>query len=869
MKKIYAILAWTFACLGCFAQTTLKVNAPELVAVDEQFNLTFIIEGDDAPSAFEWSASDDFQLVWGPQKGSSTSISIINGKRTKSSQTTYTYVLMPRRTGSFQLPAATATIKGSSVVSKRVSIQVVGNGSSAQQQQPQQSAQSQAPSRSQAASADGEDLFMRLSFSKTRVVVGETITATLKLYQRVNIAGFEDAKFPTFNGFWSQEMQAPTNIEFRRENVGDLIYNSAVLRSWSLVPQQSGDIRIDPAELVCLVNVRAPRTSSNSIFDSFFQDDYQTIRKRVTTPAVTIHVSPVPAGAPASFGGGVGSFRMSAALTRDSLSTHDAASLKITVSGKGNINLLEAPKVNFPPDFEVYDVKTSDASGSRVFEYPFIPRSHGEFTLGPIEYSYYDIAAGKYVTLTSDELPLKVARNESAASASDGGQMISAPARKDVRDLGSDIRFIKTGSTSFRRAGSYLVTSAIYWILFVVMLLAALVTYFASKGAAARRADVAGTRNRAAAKMARRRLARAGEFLSKDLYSAFYEELHKALLGFVSDKLDMKGMDMTKENIALRLQENGVSEGLASDFTALVDACEFARYAPSEGHDAMNAHYESAVSAISAIDESMGRKRRNGGVAAAMLMMFMLMPVASQAAEKQHCDSLWAAGNAAYAEGRWADAESAWKAVETTGYVSSDLYFNLGNAAYKQDDIAHAVLGYMRALKLDPSNSDAKFNLEFAQARVQDRIGEVPEFFLKTWLRKLCWCMSSNAWAVLSLVLLAAFLGMLLTFLLAARSSAKKAGFFSGIVLLILFAVCLRFAFWQRSDSIDDRSAVIVSPVVSVKSSPSGDSSTDLFVLHEGTCVRELDELGSWVNIELTDGRQGWIPGSNLETIWN
>ena len=378
MKRIATILALLLAAAAAFAQNSIKVNVQNLVAVDEQFSVTFIIEGEGRPSGFEWECGDDFQLVWGPQKGTSSSISIVNGKRTQSSQTTYTYVLMPRSTGTFRLPAATATLKGQQISSGAVSIQVVANGA-----QGASASQADDGGRQQAAqtgSVPSEDIFLRLSLSRTKAVVGETINATLKLYHRVNIAGFEDAKFPAFNGFWSQETLAPSNIEFHRENVGDKIYDAAVLRSWTLIPQQAGEITIDPAELVCLVNVRNRRSSSGSIFDSFFQDDYTTVRKRVTTPAVKVQVSKIPAGAPASFGGGVGSFRMSASLTRDSLRTHDAASLKVTVTGKGNIALLEAPKINFPPDFEVYDVKTTESAGSKTFEYPFIPRSHGRWS---------------------------------------------------------------------------------------------------------------------------------------------------------------------------------------------------------------------------------------------------------------------------------------------------------------------------------------------------------------------------------------------------------------------------------------------------------------------------------------------------------
>ncbi len=864
MKRIVTILSILLAATAALAQNSIKVNVQNLVAVDEQFSVTFVIEGEGRPTDFEWEPGGDFQLVWGPQKGTSSSISIVNGKKTQSSQTTYTYVLMPRGTGTFQLPAATARLKGDTISSRAVSIQVVSNGATASQpsQQSKQSSQgSQGTQQAQTGNVSGEDIFMRLSLSKNKAVVGETISATLKLYHRVNIAGFEDAKFPTFNGFWSQEVQAPSNIEFHRENVGDKIYDAAVLRSWTLIPQQAGDITIDPAELVCLVNVRSRRNSTGSIFDSFFQDDYTTIRKRVTTPALKVQVSKVPAGAPASFGGGVGTFRMSASLTRDSLKTHDAASLKVTVSGKGNISLLEAPKINFPPDFEVYDIKTSESGGSKTFEYPFIPRSHGDFTIGPVEYSYYDVAAGKYVTLRSQEMTVKVSRGNEVAAQQGSGQLVAAPARKDVRDLGSDIRFISTRTPKFGKAGEFFVGSAAFWLIMAVLAAIAAAIYFATRKMAARRADVVGSKNRAATKMARKRLSQAGEFLKKDLYTAFYEELHKALLGFVADKLNLPAADLSKENISEKLTEGGATPEQAARFTELLDACEFARYAPSEGHEAMNAHYEGAVSVISEIDSAMKRKPKNSG-AAALLALLLVLPLGARAAEP--ADSLWNAGLAAYADGRWNEAGEAWTSIADEGLESAELYYNIGNACFKGGDIAHAILWYERSLKVDPSYGDARFNLEFARTQVQDRIDEVPEFFLEVWGRKACWLLPSGAWAWLCIVFFAITLAMLLLFLLGS-GGARKAGFFTGIATLLLTLLCLDFAFWQRTDALKHDSAIITAPVTEVKSSPG--SGVSLFVLHEGTKVKILETVGDWDNIELSDGRQGWLKSGSAERI--
>ena len=521
----------------------IRMDAPSVVGLDEQFKITFTLG--EKPSSFEWTQGDNFQLVWGPQTGSSTSISIVNGKTTKSSQYTYTYVLIPRANGNFSLPAAHAVVGGKDVYSKAPHIEVVSNGSSSQGGASSQSGTATVPGTSQGSSqssgtANASDLFMKFSLSRTSAVVGEPITATLKLYTRVDISGFEDAKFPSFNGFWAQETEAPQNISFVRESVGDRIYNAAVLRKWVIIPQKTGAISIEPAELICLVQERISY-GGGSIFDGFF-DDFQTTRKRVTSAAYTVNVSALPAGAPSSFTGAVGTYSISAKLSTDSLKVHDAASLTVTVTGKGNVALVGAPKVKFPPDSEVYDTKTSDKidagsggmSGSKIFEYPFIPRSHGEFEIEPVEFTCYDIKARKYVTLTTGPIPYKVSKgNDSDIPVSSEGVNIPVGSKKSVKNLNEDIRFISTKVPQLSSESTFIVGTPLFWGTSILILALGAVAYFLISTLRKNRADKVRVKTKGASKVARKRLAAAGDYLDKNLYTAFYEELLKGKVRLV------------------------------------------------------------------------------------------------------------------------------------------------------------------------------------------------------------------------------------------------------------------------------------------------------------------------------------------------
>ena len=865
MKRTLAIFCALLAAVTAMAQSRIKVEVHNIVELSERFNVVFVVEGEHSPSDFTWSAGDDFSVVWGPQKGTSTSISMVNGKTTRSTQVSYTYILQAKKTGSFTIPAASAKVKGNEITSQPVTVKVVDNGTKGSQQ-PQSSSQAQAPAASSTAAGQQADIFMRLTLSRNSVVIGEPVTATLKIYHRANLVGFENAKFPTFKGFWSQEVDAPTNLSFQREEVNGTIYNSALVRRWVIIPQKAGDLTIDPAEIVCLVNVQR-RRSSGSIFDDFFGSDYATIKQRVYTASPALHVSPLPAGAPASFGGGVGEFSVKAKVSKDTLSTHDAASLMVTVSGKGNIALLEAPKINFPPDFEVYDVKSttsgSATSGSKTFEYPFIPRSYGDFTIAPVKYSYYDVKARQYRTAQTDSLRLSVKKAAGSAAVQDSGTTLVVE-RKGVKNLGEDIRFIRS-KTALGSAKKLFIDSIGYIVAVVLMLLAALGFWLGFRKVAARRADVAGTLSRRATKQALRRLSQAREFLQKDLYTAFYEELHRSLMGFVGDKLSMDMAQLSKENISSALIAKAVPENVVRDFVDLIDQCEYARYSPDSGHEAMNAHYEKAIATITAIDSSM-KKGPSYSHTAVLALILMLVPMGLRA-QQAYPDSLWNAGVQAYTDGDFATALQDWEEVRSAGLTSPELMYNLGNAYFKNDDLGHAVLWYERALKANPSDADAKYNLEYANALTQDRIDTVPEFFLETWGRNACHSLPSNTWAVLSLVFLAITLALALLFLLGSTSGRRRLGFFAGIVAFLVTFVCWDFAGWQARDARDQSYAIVMKPVSSVGSSPSSESAKDLFILHEGTKVKILDSVSGFSQIEIADGRQGWIQTRDIEVI--
>ncbi len=593
-KKIVLLTGVIALSLGAYAQHTFKLDAPGVVASDESFRIVLTASGE--CSDFNPPDLSDFDVLAGPSTSTMSSTQIINGKRTETFQISYTYILQPKKTGKYTIGSASVEIAGRRYSSSPATIEVIkGEGSSA------------SPSDQPTAGVTSEDIFMRMSVSKNRVVKGESLVVSLKIYTRVPIAGFENVKFPSFNGFWSQEIETPSNIEFVRETVNGKIYNTALLRRYMLLPQQTGTLTIDPSEMICQVQVRSQSSAPRSVFDDFF-DNYQTVRKRVIAPAVQVTVSQLPPGAPASFSGGVGNFTLDARLTRDTIDANEAVSLIVSIKGSGNINLIESPKLSFPADFEVYDTKITDlsskggsgASGSKEFEYPLIPRGSGTFKLPPVEFSFYDINKRQYISLSTGELTLRVGAGKDSQS---GYASLPAGVNKQaVRSLGTDVRFIKTDSPGLNRSGRFLVSSPLFFIILALIFLSYLLLggYISKK--IERNRNVAFLKNRRANKIARARLKAAETLLRQNQYAPYYEELHRAILGYCSDKLNLLPSELTRENIAESLRNKAVKEELVNELLSMIEACEYARYAPDQGGGTMENNYEKAIKLISELE---------------------------------------------------------------------------------------------------------------------------------------------------------------------------------------------------------------------------------------------------------------------------
>lgn len=598
MKRIlYTIFfaGLTFCTLRAADDVQFRASAPAQVIVGRPFQLTYSVN--QRSRDLRAPEIQDFDVVAGPYTSTSSSTSFVNGKRTSSFSQTYTYTLIASKEGNYTIAPAKIKVGGDEYTSNGVRITVLpedspsgNNGSNTRNS----SSSNTISSNSQGGTntnVGGENIFIRTIASKTRIHEQEAILLSYKLYfAGVDVAQFtNNTKIPEFTGFLKQDLEQ-SDIQTELEHYNGRNYQTAVLYQTLLYPQHSGDIKIAPASFEAVLRVQT-RAQVRSIFDDFF-GSYTNVTKQITAPGVTIHVEALPGGKPANFSGGVGRFSIIPAISQTEVQVNDAVTIKIDITGTGNMKLLKTPIVDWPEGFEAYDPKitnnfkttTSGISGTKSIEYLAIPRASGDYTIPSISFSYYDIQDEKYKTLFSPEYTIHVKKG--IGEQSNSTVVNSYVNKEDIKQLGSDIRYIKTNSPQPVRRKNAIVTygNIGFWLLYAVPLCVAMILFVIFRKRIKENADITRVRYKRANKVAKKRLKAAQRLLKSNQKEAFYEEIERAAWIYLSDRLSIPTAALNKDNIASILREKGVDESLIQTVHEVLSTAEFARYAPSSDH---------------------------------------------------------------------------------------------------------------------------------------------------------------------------------------------------------------------------------------------------------------------------------------------
>lgn len=606
MRKIIFLLFTILAAWQVKAADKVRfvAEAADVVVSGDQVRLVFTVNSQDIKD-FRAPSIKGFDVLMGPSRSQQSSIQIINGKRTSNSSTAFTYILLAGSPGTYTIPAASVEVNGEKVFSNAISIKVLpqdqtsGNSGN-------NGGGSASSSRSQAAGSriSANDLFITATASKTTVHEQEAILLTYKVYTVVNLRQLY-GKMPDLKGFHTQEVELPQQKTFTLEHYKGRNYNTTVWSQYVLFPQQTGKLEIPS---ITFDGVVAQQTISDDPFDAFFNGGgYVEVKKKITTPKVVINVQPLPAK-PAGFSGAVGEFKLASSINATDVKTNDAVTIKLTLSGTGNMKLIGTPEVKFPQDFEIYDPKVTDdykltnsgLTGTKTFEYLAIPRHAGNFMIPAIEFTYFDLKSNSYKTLKTEAYNLKVAKGQGNAD-----QVISDFTNKEsVKMLGKDIRFIKLGDSSLRPKGDFFFGTVGYYQCYLIPLLLFVVFAVIYRQKALENANVAKVKTKKANKVATRRMKLAGKLLAENKKNEFYDEVLKALWGYISDKLSIPVSQLSKDNIEAELTNYGVQEALIAEFIGVLNECEYARYAPGNENEAMDKVYSASVEVISKMENS-------------------------------------------------------------------------------------------------------------------------------------------------------------------------------------------------------------------------------------------------------------------------
>ncbi|MDR1746913.1 MAG: BatD family protein [Tannerella sp.] len=601
-KKIISLCVLWLAFSGMHLKAddvTFKASvSPEVVVMGEQFRLSYTVSAEGT----EFRAPDlsEFQVLIGPSTSTSISTEVRQGKSTTVYALTFTYILMPKQEGTFNLAPATIKIKNANYQSNALTIKVLPPDKSG-------NAAAQGSGTNPSASGiTGEELFVRMNISNRNVYEQEGFLVSFKLYSLYDV-GLGSVKFPEFEGFLVQDIELQP--QWTAENYNGRNYHTAVLKQAVLYPQRSGKITIESGKYEAIVRVRTQK-QVRSIFDDFF-DTYQDVKKELISPPATIDVKPLPSGKPASFSGAVGNYTMKTAINSNNVKTNEAVTITVTISGNGNIKLVKNPEVVFPNDFDIYDPKvdskikttTAGSSGTKTIEYMAIPRYAGDFEIPAIRFSYFDTKTGTYKSLDSEPFKLHVEKGEGGEGAT-GPVVSNFSNQESLKLLGEDIRYIKVAKPHFVSNREIFFGSFGYIALYLIITIIFILFFIVYRSKVKENANIALVRTKKANKTAVRRLKKGEKLLKENKKEEFYDEVLRAVWGYLSDKLSIPQANLTKDNVEAELAKYGVDESLSGEFMEILNACEFARYAPSQAPDAMDHLFKQTVNAIGKMENT-------------------------------------------------------------------------------------------------------------------------------------------------------------------------------------------------------------------------------------------------------------------------
>lgn len=858
MKKAYILLLFVMVCVLTVNAQVISVSAPSKVSAGENFRLSFTINTDDVDDFRAGSIPSGLEVIAGPYTSQQSSYQIVNGHTSRSSSITFTYTLYADKPGTYTVSGAKARVGGKTIASHHVIIKV-GAGSRHGNGAPQMHEDAE-PRMSSSGKISANDLFVKVSASKRRVCEQEPVLLTYKVYTLVDLTSL-DGKMPDLKGFHTQEVPLPQQKSFHLEKVNGKNYRCVTWSQYVMFPQMTGKLSIPS---ITFKGIVVQRNNSVDPFEAFFNggSGYVEVKRNIVAPGIDIQVDPLPKR-PVDFSGGVGHFTISAQLNHKTVKEGEPLTLRVVVGGIGNLKLIKQPVVDFPKDFDRYDPKVSDKTkltangieGNMIYDYLVVPRNRGDYTIPAVSLTYYDTSTNSYKTIKTQPLQVKIEKGDGNKTTVD-----------DFSDQPKDIKPIKTSDEDVVGVYTSFVGSGSYWLWLVLPFVVFVAVLVVFRKRALDSANIVASKQKRATKVATKRLKTAYRLMKAGRSGEFYDEVLRALWGYVGDRMNMPVESLSRENVVEAFEARNVQKETTEKFVHALDECEFERYSPGDPAGNMNKTYESAMIAIMDIENTIktAKKKVAAPVLLALITLLFAATTATAAPAKVAITKVDA--DKEYAKGNYLQASKDYSDLLKVG-ESVELYYNLGNCYYRLGNITKSIIAYEKAHRLSPSDRDVTFNLEFVREKTIDKIERQEKNFFSAGYTMLQNLMDMDAWACLSIVAFFACLGMAMLFLLGRDEWMRKLGFYVALLSVFVFVFSTLFA-WQQKHNFDARDrAVVVAPSASVKLTPS-DSSADAVVVHEGTAVQIVDRtMSDWYSVKLDDGKEGWLKRNSLEII--
>lgn len=857
MKRIFSLYILLILAVVAFAQ--VQVNAPSNVAAGDNFRVEYHVSSDDISDVrFNGKIPEGLEEIAGPYVSTQSSYQIINGHTSSSSSARISYVFYAAKAGSYTIPAVTVRIGGKSVTSRSVQVKVSGSGhqggqpQNAPHMQHSQPQQSDNNAVSTPAPANSSNVFIRVSANKNTVVEQEPIKLTYKLYTASQITVPSDLKMPNVQDFTIYEIEQPKTAQWSTENINGKTYRCVTWKQYIVYPQSTGKLTIPGS------SVQINRVVHHNNVDPIEQmfnpgSTYHEEEMEIVVPALAVNVVPLPQR-PANFSGGVGNFNMTAALSKKQVKAGEPVTVRVSLSGVGNMKLVKQPTVNFPKDFEVYDPKVTDntqntnagVEGSMTYEFIAVPQNKGNYTIPAVEFTYYDTQTSGYKTIKSSAMNLKVDEADATSS--------SESYQEELKN--SDIYSIKQfKEIEFHNNDSFFLSTG-YIVIMLLLLITFFVLLYIFRKRALERADVVRMKANRANKVASKKLQKASVLMHLRKKDEFYDEVLRALWGYAADKINIPVESLSKDNIQEQLLEHNCNSYSVEKFTDAISECEFARYAPSKDEkSSMKNIYDMAVTAIIEIEDSLKQRAKSGKALSLTLVLALSMSFASLSSRAA---TTIESANAAYQSGNYQQAITLYEQA-LKGGDSPELYYNLGNAYYRTNQITKALLNYEKANLYNPADGDVKHNLDYVRTKTIDKQLPAADLFFVSWYKSLTYLFSVYGWAVFSIVMILLSLAAFLLYLFTPNLLLRKASFWATFLSLILFVLSIIFALQQSYYINNDKSGIITAKEAVMKKTPEA-GSADVATVHEGTHIDIIDDaMRDWKEVELPDGKTGWI----------